>query len=207
MPRATIHDVAELAGVSIKTVSRVVNGESSVRKSTREKVERAIAQLDYRPNLSARSLARQRSHLVVLVYDDPGRYEAPSAGYVIRMQNGALRACRQRRYELLIHPCTYGAEDVRRELQDLVGRVRPDGIVLAAPLSNMAPFVDAIAETRTPLVCLSPGSETPGRLAVATNDREICAEMTRYLASLGHRRIAFVSGNPEHRAVCNRLPG
>ena len=207
MPRATIDDVAELAGVSIKTVSRVANGERNVRQSTRDKVERAITQLNYRANFSARNLAREHSHLVVLVYDDPGRYEAPSAGYVIRMQNGALRACRQQRYELLIHPCLYGAANLRRELHDLVGRVRPAGIVLAAPLSNMAHVVDAIAETRTPLVCLSPGVETRRRATVATNDREICAEMTRYLASLGHRRIAFVSGNPDHKAVGNRLPG
>ncbi len=207
MPRATIDDVAELAGVSIKTVSRVANGEPNVRQSTRERVERAIRQLNYRPNFSARSLATQRSHLVVLVYDDPGRYEAPSAGYVIRMQNGALRACREQHYELLIHPCRYAAADVRRELQDLVGRVRPDGVIVAAPLSNMAHVVGAIAETRTRLVCLSPGTETPGEFSVATNDREVCAEMTRYLVSLGHRRIAFVSGHPDHRAVANRLPG
>jgi LacI family transcriptional regulator len=207
MPRATIDDVARLAGVSIKTVSRVANGEPSVRQSTRERVERAIAQLDYRANFSARNLARQRSHLIVLVYDDPGRYEAPSAGYVIRMQNGALRACGQQGYELLIHPCQYGSGNVRREIHDLVGRVRPVGIVLAAPLSNMAHVVDAIAETRTLLVCLSPGTDTPDRPAISTNDHEICAEMTRYLASLGHRRIAFIAGNPDHRAVCNRLPG
>lgn len=207
MPRATIDDVAELASVSIKTVSRVANGEPNVRPSTRERVERAIRQLNYRPNFSARNLARQRSQLVVLVYDDPGKYEAPSAGYVIRLQNGALRACREQRNELLIHPCRYTAADVRRELQDLVGRVRPDGVIVAAPLSNMAHIVDAITETRTRLVCLSPGTETPGEFAVATNDREICAEMTRYLASLGHRRIAFVSGHPDHKAVANRLPG
>lgn len=207
MPRSTIDHVAALAGVSIKTVSRVANGERSVRQSTRDKVERAIAQLNYRPNFSARNLARPHSHLVVLVYDDPGRYEAPGGGYVISLQNGALRACRQHDYELLIHPCLHGAANLRRELHDLVGRVRPAGIVLAAPLSNLVRVVDAIAETRTPLICLSPGTEAPGPAAVATNDREICAEMTRYLASLGHRRIAFVSGNPEHKAVCNRLPG
>jgi LacI family transcriptional regulator len=207
MPMVTIDDVAELAGVSIKTVSRVFNGEPNVRRSTRESVERAIAQLGYRPNFSARNLARQRSHLIVLVYDDPGRYESPSAAYVNRMQHGALRACRERRYELLIHPCLYDAADVREELEDLVGRVRPGGVILAAPFSNMPHMVQAIAETGTPLVCLSPGIETPDRPAVATNDREICAEMTRYLASLGHRRIAFVSGNPDHKAVTNRLPG
>ena len=72
MTRATIDDVAKLAGVSIKTVSRVVNREPNVRESTREKVERAIAALNYRPNLSARNLASLRSHLIGLIYDDPG---------------------------------------------------------------------------------------------------------------------------------------
>lgn len=207
MPRVTIDDVAELAGVSIKTVSRVANGERNVRPATRERVERAIAQLNYRPNFSARNLARQHSHVVVLIYDDPARYELPSAGYEIRLQNGAMRACMRQRHELLIYPCRYEAANLRGEIQDLVGRVRPTGIVLAAPLSNMTHVVDAIAETRTRLVCLSPGADTPHRPAVATNDREICAEMTRYLASLGHRRIAFVSGNPNHKAVSNRFPG
>ena len=101
MTRATIDDVAELAGVSIKTVSRVVNREPNVRESTREKVDAAIAELNYRPNVSARNLASQRSHIIVLLYDDPSAYEAPSAGYIIRMQEGVLRACRDEGFELL----------------------------------------------------------------------------------------------------------
>ena len=76
MPRATIDDVAELAGVSIKTVSRVVNKEPNVREETREKVEKAITQLHYRPNVSARNLASQRSRLIALVYDDPGTFRS-----------------------------------------------------------------------------------------------------------------------------------
>jgi len=71
----------------------------------------------------------------------------------------------------------------------------------------MANMVDAIAQTGTPLVRLSPGVDTPGEFSVATDDREICAEMTCYLASLGHRRIAFIAGHPEHKAVGNRLTG
>jgi LacI family transcriptional regulator len=207
MPRITIDDVASLAGVSIKTVSRVVNREPNVRPATREKVDRAIAQLNYRPNLSARSLASRRSHLIVLVYDDPDQYEVPSSGYVIRMQQGALRACRREHYELLIHPCR--SRDARdgNELRSLIGQVRPDGVILAAPLSHMSDLADAVTETGTPLVRLSPGIEIAGEFSVATDDREVCAEMTCYLARLGHRRIAFIAGNPGHLAVCNRLAG
>jgi len=98
MTKATINDVAELAGVSMKTVSRVVNQEPNVRASTRAKVEAAVQKLQYRPNQSARNLASQRAHLIALIYDDPSAYEIPSSGYVIRMQNGTLRACRKANY-------------------------------------------------------------------------------------------------------------
>ncbi len=207
MTRATIDDVAKLAGVSIKTVSRVANREPNVRKSTREKVERAIAELNYRPNLSARNLASHRSHLIGLIYDDPSAYEVPSAGYVINLQQGVLRACGAADYGLLIHPCNYRDETIGAELKALVEQARPDGIVLAAPLSNMPKIVEAIAATKTPFVKLSPGEDDGRHYTVVTNDREICAEMVDYLASLGHERIGFITGHTSHRAIENRFLG
>ncbi|MGB5166750.1 MAG: LacI family DNA-binding transcriptional regulator [Woeseiaceae bacterium] len=207
MSRATIFDVAELAGVSIKTVSRVVNHEPNVRDSTRERVEQAIIKLDYRPDQSARNLASHRSHLIGLVYDDPEAYETPSSGYIIRMQQGTLRACRSTHHELFIHPCNYRDKDVGEELEAVIAQIKPAGIVLAAPLSNMPKIVNAITSTGTPLVKISPGSKNGKQLSIATNDREISAEMTRYLASLGHQRIAYISGHPSHKAVANRFLG
>ncbi|MEJ2275883.1 MAG: LacI family DNA-binding transcriptional regulator [Woeseiaceae bacterium] len=207
MARPTIDDVAVLAGVSIKTVSRVVNREPNVRESTRVKVEEAIAQLKYRPNPSAQNLASRRAHLIVLVYDDPSAYEVPSSAYIIEMQQGALRACRSAGYELVIHPCNYRNRYVGRELQELIGQVRPAGIILAAPLSNMAKIVRAVRETGAPFVRLSHGGGNGSEFSVATDDRVFSAEMTRYLASLGHRRIAFIKGNTLHKAVNNRYKG
>lgn len=208
MSRATIFDVATRAGVSIKTVSRVVNREPNVRESTRLRVEKAIGELKYRPDRSARNLASHRSHLIALIYDDPSIYEIPSAGYVVRMQHGVLRACRENDCELLIHPCSYQNKNVGAELQTLIERARPDGIVLAAPLSNMQNIVRAIGATATPFVRVSPGTKKGGKhLTVSMNDRESSAEMTRYLASLGHKRIAFLTGHPKHKAVQNRYLG
>jgi LacI family transcriptional regulator len=207
MTKVTIDDVAESAGVSIKTVSRVVNHEPNVRETTRARVEAAISKLNYRPNVSARNLASQRSHLVGLIYDDPSHYEIPSAGYVISMQLGALRACRTADHELLIHPCNYRDRHIARELKALIEHARPVGIVLAAPLSNMPKIVKAIEATGTPFVRISPGGDSSRQYAVVTNDREISAEMTRYLASLGHQRIAFIKGHPSHKAVANRYLG
>jgi LacI family transcriptional regulator len=205
--RATIDDVAALAGVSIKTVSRVVNQEPNVREETRAKVEAAIARLNYRPNLSARNLASQRSRVIALVYDDPSAYENPSAGYIIHMQTGILRACQAADYRFILHPCDHRSAGIVQELKAMMEHARPQGIVLAAPLSNNPKIVRAISAAGTPMVRLSPGTSNGGEYSVSTNDREISAEMTRYLASLGHRRIAFIKGHPEHKAVGNRYLG
>lgn len=207
MARATIDDVAALAGVSMKTVSRVVNQEPNVRESTKAKVDAAIAELNYRPNSSARNLAAHHARLIALIYDDPSAYEIPSSGYVIRMQQGTLRACRSANYELLIHPCNYRNKNLDAEIGALIEQARPSGIVLAAPLSNMPKIVRSIESTDTPFVRLSPGVPDGIQLSIATNDREISAEMTRYLASLGHRKIAFITGHKSHKAVANRYLG
>jgi LacI family transcriptional regulator len=207
MHRATINDVAALAGVSIKTVSRVINREPNVRDATRAKVERVIAELNYHPNLSARNLASQRARLIALIYDDPASYEIASFGYVIRMQTGALAACRTADYRLVIYPCDFRRKTIDTELQSMLEHARPQGVVLAAPLSNIPRVVQAIVASGTPMVRLSPGTQGGKQYSVATNDREISAELTRYLASLGHRRIAFISGDPGHKAVANRYLG
>ncbi len=207
MAKATIDDVAQLAGVSIKTVSRVVNGEPNVRPTTKSRVDEAIARLNYRPNPSARNLASHRSHRIGLVYDDPSAYEVPSAGYVIGMQQGVLSACRATNYDLLVHPCDYRDPQVETKLRSLIEQARPEGIILAAPLSNMPRLVRTIERTGTPMVRISPGKPSRKRPTVTTNDRQACAEMTRYLASLGHRRIAFITGHHGHKAVSNRFLG
>lgn len=207
MPKTTIFDVAKSAGVSIKTVSRVVNHEPNVRQSTRDRVNEAIEKLKYRPDQSARNLASHRSHLIGLVYDDPTAYEMPSGGYILDLQQGALRASKAARCELLIHPCDFRRRNFGTELKSLIQQTRLGGIVLAAPLSNMPKIVRAIEQTGTPLVRLSPGRKSNSERSVTTNDREVCAEMTRYLAGLGHKRIAFITGDPDHKAVAHRFLG
>jgi len=207
MSRPTIFDVAKVAGVSIKTVSRVVNSEPNVRASTKERVENAIAVLKYRPDQSARNLASHRSHLIGLVYEDPATYELPSSGYIIKMQQGALRGCRPALSELLIHPCDFRKKNVGVELKGLIEETRLAGIILAAPLSNMPKIIRAIETTGTPYVRLSPGDENGKQLSVSTNDREVSAELTRYLVGLGHKRIGFIKGDPGHAAVANRFLG
>lgn len=207
MTKATIDDVATLAGCSIKTVSRVINREQHVRESTKATVEKAIVKLGYRPNQYARSLAGQRAHVVGLIYDDPDLYEIPSADYVTQLQQGALRGCRPANFELVIHPCNYRDKNIDGELASLIDQIRPAGIIIPAPLSNMPKIVGAIEATGTAFVRLSTGETGTQDFSIATNDCEASAEMTCYLASLGHKRIAFITGHPTHKAVANRFLG
>ena len=123
------------------------------------------------------------------------------------MQEGALKACKQENYDLLIHPCNPRDKRLSKDLQALVEQARPDGIILAAPLSNMPKVVNLIERTGTELVRLSPGSSNGGFSSIATNDEEVSAEMTAYLHSLGHRKIGFITGHPSHKAVAKRFSG
>ena len=201
MKKNTITDVAKLAGVSIKTVSRVLNQEPNVRPATREKVAGAIKQLDYRPSTSARSLAGNRSFLLGLLYDNP------SASYVTKIQNGVLRTCRAQHYDLLIHPCDYKNPGLENEIEDHLRNARLDGLILTPPLTDRQDLLDFLDERETPYVLVSPSSNSKFRWAVGTNDRTVCSQMMQYLCGLGHERIAFILGHPDHSALANRFNG
>ena len=207
MQKATIDDVATLAGVSIKTVSRVVNNEPNVRDSTRQQVQKAVQKLNYRPNPSARSLAGKRSYLIGLLYDDPDLYENPSSNYIVDIQQGALRVCKSEHYDLLIHPCNYQDKNLVAEIKSLISHSQLDGVILSPPLSDKRSVVAALKKAGTPFVRISPANDVDSQSSVSTNDRGICSKMTEYLASLGHTRIAFIAGNRDHKALNNRFLG
>ena len=189
MPKATLKDVAAMAGVSIKTVSRVVNKEPNVRAATRDSVLRAVDTLGYRPDASARRLAGSRSYLIGLIYEDPSPYDNPSGNYVIDLQSGVLAAVKAQGYDLLIHPCGMQAGGIAEEIVGVVEQARLDGVILAPPIAEQSNVASALRRRDTPFVRISPGRRTRSSESVHTNDRDACADMTRYLASLGHGSI------------------
>ena len=199
--RATIGDVAALAGVSIKTVSRVFNNEPNVAAATRTRVRTAIDALGYSPNHSARSLAARESRTLGLLYDNP------SPNYIHQIQRGALQSCREAGYDLLLHPCVFGDPEVSEEIIALHRQGRFDGVILTPPLSDMADAVDALAAAHVPIVVIAPAATRDDVVQVVTDDFSVCVAMTRVLYALGHRRIAFIAGHPDHRAVGKRLDG
>lgn len=200
MKRATIGDVAKAAGVSTKTVSRVLNREPSVRPATKDRVADAINRLKYRPNSSARMLAGNRTYLLGLVYN-------ANSSYITSIQNGVLEACRGEHYDLLIHPCRYTDPALLSEVEELVASPRVDGLILTPPVSDLKPVRELMDTLGTPNVIISRESIADSEWTVCTNDRDISAEMAAHLARLGHRRIAFVRSHPDHRAMANRYTG
>lgn len=201
MAKSTIDDVAALAGVSIKTVSRVVNSEPNVRTATREKVQKAIDKLGYHPSQSARSLASNRSFLVALLYDNP------SASYVIDVQNGILSECRPAGYDLLIHPCDHKDPELEQQVVGLVRQSRVDGVVLTPPLSDNENLVRRLMELRISVVVIAPAQDALPCSSVMTNDEEAAFAMTSRLLEKGHRRIGYILGHPDHKAMGNRFQG
>ncbi len=202
MTRKTIDDVAKAAGVAIKTVSRVLNDEPNVREETRARVQAVVKALNYHPSISARSLAGRRSYLIGLVYGNP------SANYIVDVQHGAMARCRQQRFQLFSHQCgSIQGEDLSREVLGLVDQTHVDGIVITPPLSESAALMKALDRRSVPFVRIAPNDVKHPSPYADMDDEGAAREMTEYLIGLGHRRIGFIIGHPEHYASGRRLQG
>ena len=201
--KVTINDVAKYAGVSIKTVSRVTNKEPSVKQATIDKVNQAIAALNYQPNLAARNLASTSSYVIGFIYDNPNAY------YIIDMQNGILSACNDRGFELLIHPCNAKSESICDELTAMVKHSRLAGLVLTPPMSEDPNILAALDKINANYVRIIAGENTDKNkgLTVLVNDKHGAVEITQHLISLGHQHIGFLSGDHQHESTKERLLG
>ena len=198
---ATIKDVAKLAGVSFKTVSRVINREPSVGEELQERVWAAIKELDYQPNLSARQL-RGAASFIAFIYDNPNSH------YVIDMQHGILSECREQGFELLVHPVESDG-DVAGELERLVRNGHIAGLVLTPPFSESAELIDALLDQGVAFVRILSASSAPDELGpcVYVDDFRAAHDITDYLLGLGHKRIGFLGGEMVHRSSVERLNG
>lgn len=198
---ASIYDVAKRAGVSIKTVSLVINHRPNVSNKTRAAVLEAIRALSYKPNVFAQGLASERSYLIALLND------RPSTGYVSDLQFGALERCRESGYHLVVEPLEGVGDDLVRRVRKLLASSGLHGVLIPPPLCDSVPLLGEIQRTHTPCVRISPGTAVPGFLTVGIDDHKAGYDVTAYLISLGHRRIGFIKGHPAHGAGANRFAG
>lgn len=197
----TVDDVAAYAGVSIKTVSRVLNHEPNISEKTRAKVVEAMQALDYRPNPAARRLASRRADIIALVYDNP------SDNYIVNIQHGALEACQALDYSLLLTPCNYRDANLAEQIIQGARQRALAGVILTPPVSDVPSLIAALDEAGVDYVRLAPADREHKGLSVNTEDRAAARDMTLHLIGLGHRRIGFVVCDPAHGAAYQRVFG
>ncbi|MDN3377303.1 MULTISPECIES: LacI family DNA-binding transcriptional regulator [unclassified Pseudoalteromonas] len=201
MKKVTINSVASYAGVSKKTVSRVLNNEPNVSDATREKVLKVFKELDYTPNPIARGLAQNRSFIIGCIYDNP------SKSYITRVQTGALAACQENNYNLLIHPCDLRGDALISNIEHLIQTSRLDGLVLTPPFSDFKVLVDFLKAKKIPYARVASAVLDDESISVRSNDEQGAFEITEHLIRLGHKSIAFIKGHPDHSATEQRFNG
>ncbi len=199
--RPTIKDVSERAGVSIKTVSRVLNNERYVSDATRRKVEQVMAELNFQPSLAARMLAGKRSFQIALLYDNHSPY------YIHQIQMGVWDRCIEEGVRLLAQPMDVASPRLASDVGGLIDQTQVEGVILSSPVTDAIAVIDELERRGVPFVRISPGTAHDRSASVAMDDVQAADDMTSHLIALGHRRIGFVVGHPNHMASDQRLFG
>jgi LacI family transcriptional regulator len=199
--RSNIRDVSALAGVSVKTVSRVLNAHPYVSIATREKVETAMKQLDFKPSVAARILAGTKSGQIALIYDNHSPY------YINQIQAGCWHRCHEDGIRLLGQPVDVADPDIAEQVRGLVSETHVDGIILSSPVTDCDPVLRVLEQMGIPFVRISPGTNHALTSSVFMDDAQAADDMTMHLINQGHRRIGFIKGHPNHMASDERLFG
>ncbi|GGM10858.1 LacI family DNA-binding transcriptional regulator [Nakamurella endophytica] len=197
-PRATVYDVARAAGVSIKTVSRVVNGSDEVSKETRERVMTAVADLDYVRNPIARSLRTGSSDTIGVVVDSIA--DPFFASLVSVVEQLALAQ------DVSVLIASTGRSVSREKGQVLRLLQQNVGALLLAPNGHDHRYL-LDAAPGMPIVLVDRGWELPGFDTVGVEDEDGGLRATRHLLAHGHRRIAFLGESPELTTIVHRQQG
>jgi LacI family transcriptional regulator len=194
----TIYDVAETAGVSVSTVSRVLNKKDDVSPETSQKVQQVIQELGYASSLAARGMRSRRTNVIGLVMPDVASL------YCIEVLQGVNQAIAQLDYDLIV----YTNGDVRKYASasqevyyvTLLNGGVTDGVIVVTPVATNFP-------TEAPIVLVDPNNESPECPAVIATNRDGALQAMNYLIGLGHRRIGYINGRSELVSANRRLLG
>lgn len=197
----TINDVARLAGVSKKTVSRVINRSALLSDDTRTKVEAVIAELGYVPNPQARALALRRNFLLGLLHDNP------NAQTVLKVQEGVLDAIRDTEFALVVRPVDRHSPTLLDDIRRFLEQQRLYGVLILPPISENDALAELCLEMGCGYVRMGSAMLDDEEHIVASNDREMVNQAVDYLIGLGHRRIALIEGPEGFRSALERREG
>jgi LacI family transcriptional regulator len=201
MSEPTIEDVALAAGVSIRTVSRVLNKSPKVNAQTREKIEAAIAALHFRPSPRARALAMRRSLLIGLIHNDRNALVLDS------IQRGIISVTAERGYELIVHSTPLGGEAAIADVIAFAGRSRVDGLIVLPPIAGVEGLAPALDAAAVPAVALSAVPLEGFAGVIHSDERAAGAHVAEHLLTLGHRRLGLINGPADTASARERRAG
>lgn len=202
---ATMQDVAIDAGVSMKSVSRVVNKEAGVSKKLKEKVEASVAKLNFRPNAHARYMAKSRSNLIG--FPLLGR----ASTFFYSILDTAIENCKNTPYDILIHPINIDEVNSTQSIIEALDHMKIasniEAVLLPPPFSSLDKVNEWLINRGIPFAGIGQISDCKSPIYTTTNIAEGMMSITGHLIELGHQRIGYISG-PEHLlAVAEREKG
>ena len=206
----TIRHVAADAGVSLQTVSRVINDGPNVRPEMRQRVQASIDRLGYVPSIAAQRMSGSRSYLI-LAFNDRDRTIADwrarqGTDWVDQMLLGGMLKCAEHGYRMIFELVDTHSDHVERELLAAIAALQPDGIILTPPHSDNPQIVELLDEQGIPFVRIG-SKDTSAGIPILMDDEGSAARVTQHLIDRGHRRIGFIAGSPEYQLSGWRVDG
>ncbi|SLK02527.1 LacI family DNA-binding transcriptional regulator [Novosphingobium mathurense] len=211
----TIKHVAADAGVSLQTVSRVINNEPNVRSEMRERVQASIDKLGYVPSIAAQRMSGSRSYLI-LALNDRERTIADwrarhGTDWVDQMLLGGMLECSQHGYRLIFELVDTHNDHVERELTAAIAALQPDGAVLTPPHSENPKILATLDRFNIPYSRMGSraGFDETGHdgFKIAMDEEGAARLATRHLLDLGHSRIGFIAGPANYKLSQWRVDG
>ncbi|MCA0902896.1 LacI family DNA-binding transcriptional regulator [Qipengyuania aquimaris] len=206
----TIKHVAADAGVSLQTVSRVINNEPNVRPAMKERVQSSIDKLGYVPSIAAQRMSGSRSYLILAINDRDltiADWRAREGrDWVDQMLLGGMLTCAEHGYRMLIELVDTHNDHVERELGAAIAALQPDGVILTPPHSGNPLITGLLAERGIPFARIGSTDPGPG-IPMTMGDTHNARIATEHLLDLGHERIGFIAGPSEFSLSDWRIAG
>ncbi len=201
MKKTQLEDVAAALGLSKSTVSRAISGKGRISAETRERVLECIKELNYRPNIIAKSLSESRTYNIgVVIPMDSNDAEAPFFQTCI---TGIVRECAEKNYDAVI----IGTD--KNDLSQLIRVVenrKVDGVIITRPLADNS-MEKLLCESGMPFIVVG-RSMMDGTITVDSNHKDGCRELTSYLLmSNPHEKVGLLMGNMNHTVNKSRYAG
>lgn len=198
---STINDVARLANVSKKTVSRVINKSSLLSDKTRAHVEQVIADIGYVPNPQARALALRHNFIIAVIHDNP------NAQFLVSVQNGMLEGIKGSDFGLMVQPVNRNSPTIADEIRVFLERHRPYGVLLLPPISDNDELAKLCESYGTRYVRMASIELDKPEHIVRSNDRDAVEDAVSYLIAQGHKNIALIEGPKGFISAAERRAG